>query len=109
MKLNYVTIFILTFLSLLTSGCEDVDVMLVTEAGMDAVKALALSEEDVRNLAIQTAQFSDSQNKIAARENSYSQRLKKLTYQHTLQDGFVFDFKVYETPEVNAFAGEKKS
>ncbi|GAB6194483.1 hypothetical protein JCM39068_42370 [Desulfocastanea catecholica] len=32
------------------------------------------------------------------------QRLKKLTDQHVKQDGLVFNFKVYEIPEINAFA-----
>jgi putative metalloprotease len=98
------TLLFLLCLSLLTSGCEDVDLFLVTEAGIDAVKAVVLSDETVRELAAQTAQFSDSQNKIAASENNYSQRLKKLTDQHVKQDGLVFNFKVYETPEINAFA-----
>ena len=98
------TILFLACLSLLTSGCEDVDLFLATEAGIDAVKAVRLSDETVRELAAQTAQFSDRQNKIAAGENNYAQRLKKLTDQHVQQDGLVFNFKVYEIPEINAFA-----
>ena len=72
-------------MSLLFSGCENVDVTLATQAGIDAV----------RSLAVEAAQFSDSQNKIATSESKYSQRLKKLTEQHIKQDGFVFNFKVY--------------
>ena len=81
-------------MSLLFSGCENVDVTLATQAGIDAV----------RSLAVEAAQFSDSQNKIATSESKYSQRLKKLTEQHIKQDGFVFNFKVYIAPEINAFA-----
>ncbi|MEK6201770.1 MAG: M48 family metallopeptidase [Desulfobulbaceae bacterium] len=98
------TLLFLLCLSLLTCGCEDFDLFLATEAGIDAVKAVRLSDETVRELAAQTAQFSDRQNKIAAHENKYSQRLKKLTDQHVKQDGLVFNFKVYEIPEINAFA-----
>ena len=53
--------------------------MLAAEAGMDAIKAVTLSDEAVKGLAVQAAQFSDSQNKIATTENKYHQRLKKLT------------------------------
>jgi putative metalloprotease len=97
-------ILFLACLSLLTSGCESVDLFLATEAGIDGIKAVALSDEAVRELAVQSAQFSDSQNKLAASENRYSQRLKKLTDQHVMQNGLVFNFKVYESPEINAFA-----
>lgn len=91
-------------LALMTSGCEDVDVMLATEAGIDALKAATLSDEDVKKLAGQTAQFSDRQHTVAAQHNNYAQRLQKLTAQHLKQDDLVFDFKVYLKPEVNAFA-----
>ncbi|MBC8317281.1 MAG: M48 family metallopeptidase [Desulfobulbaceae bacterium] len=99
-----VSVMILVCLSLLTGGCEEVDLMLVSQAGVDAVKAVTLSEEAVRDLATQTAQFSDSQNKIAAGQDKYARRLQQLTDQHTKQDGFEFNFKVYLTPEINAFA-----
>lgn len=99
-----ITILFLIFLSLLTSGCEDVDVMLAANAGMDAIKAATLSDEAVRDMAMQAALFSDSQNKIAANENKYHLRLKNLTDLYGKQDGYVFNFKVYLAPEINAFA-----
>jgi len=94
----------LACLSLLTSGCENVDLFLAAEAGIDGINAVILSDEAVRDMAVQSARFSDNQNKIAASENNYAQRLKRLTDQHVKQDGLVFNFKVYETPEINAFA-----
>ncbi len=97
-------ILFIVCLSLLTSGCDNVDVMLAANAGIDASKAATLSDEAVRELAVQTAQFSDSQNKIATGENKYHQRLKNLTDLHGKQDGYVFNFKVYLAPEINAFA-----
>lgn len=86
------------------SGCEDVDVMLATEAGIDALKAVTISDETVRELAEQAAQYSDSRSEIAAEGDGYQQRLRKLTDEHVKQEGYVFDFKVYLNPEVNAFA-----
>lgn len=103
MKLQRITFLFLACLSLLTSGCEDVDVMLATQAGVDAIKAVILTDEAVKELAVQAAQVSDSQNQIAASQDSYAQRLQRLTAQHTDSDGYVFDFKVYITPEINAF------
>ncbi len=91
-------------LSLVISGCEDVDMMLASQAGMDVIKAATLSDEAVRALAVQTAQSSDSKNRIAATGNKYSRRLQKLTDPFTNQDGFVFNYKVYLTAEINAFA-----
>lgn len=97
-------IFFLACLSLLASGCDNVDLFLAAEAGNDGIKAVRLSEESVRELAAQTAKFSDSQNKIAAKGNNYAQRLKRLSDRHLQQKGLSFNFKVYETPEINAFA-----
>lgn len=99
-----ITVLFLICLALLTSGCEDVDVMLAANAGMDAIKAASLSDEAVRDMAMQAALFSDSQNKIAANENKYHLRLKNLTDLYGKQDGYVFNFKVYLAPEINAFA-----
>ncbi len=78
--------------------------MLAAEAGMDAIKAVTLSDEAVKGLAVQAAQFSDSQNKIATTENKYHQRLIKLTDRHDKHGDYVFNFKVYVTSEINAFA-----
>ncbi len=103
-KLKRVILFFLVCLSLVTSGCEDVDVMLATEASIDAIKAVSLSEDEVRSLATQTSQLSDSQNRLAPSGNKYSKRLRGLSDRYIQQDGFSFDLKVYLSSEVNAFA-----
>ena len=43
----------------LLSGCEDTDIQTATDAGMDAVKALTLSDEDVQEIAAQSAEYTD--------------------------------------------------
>lgn len=91
-------------LSLLTCGCEDVDVLLVADAAIEAITAVTLSDESVKGLAMKAAELSDSQNKIASDNNHYSQRLQQLTERYVQQDDFVFDIKVYENSKVNAFA-----
>ena len=78
--------------------------MLATEAGLDAIKAVTLNDEAVSSLAMEAARFSDSQNKVAPDEDGYSRRLRKLSAPYIKRDGFVFNFKVYKTPDINAFA-----
>lgn len=90
--------------SLLTSDCGDVDVLLVTEASIDAITAVTLSDEAMKEPAIEAAKLSDSQNTIAPNNNHYSQRLQQLTEKLVQQDGYLFDIKVYKKSEVNVFA-----
>jgi putative metalloprotease len=85
-------------------SCEDTNVSVMTNAATDAVTAFTLSDEDVKNLAKRAANDSDSKNRIALAENPYDRRLQKLIADHNQRDGKSFDFKVYLTNEVNAFA-----
>jgi metalloprotease len=101
------TAVILTFISLLLSGCEDntgVDLILAADAGIDAVKAVIISDEDVRNMAVETVQFSDGKNRVASAHSSHAQRLQRLTARYVQQGDLQFNFKAYLTPEINAFA-----
>ncbi len=91
-------------LCLLSSGCEDADIMLVADAGIDAVKAITLNDEAVQEMAVQASQHADSSNSVAPQSNPYAQRLARLTNAHLQQDAMRFNFKVYLAPEVNAFA-----
>lgn len=47
------------------AGSENTDVLTATDAGMDAVKALTLSDKDVLAIASQSADLSDRKNRIA--------------------------------------------
>lgn len=85
-------------------GCEDTDVGLVAEAGLDAIKAVTLSDEEVESLAVQAARHADMRNTLATPENPYNRRLRRLVGEHLEEDGVRFNFKVYLTPQVNAFA-----
>jgi len=86
------------------AGCENTDVLTATDAGMDAVKALTLSDKDVLAIASQSADLSDRKNRIAPPDDKYSKRLNRLVHQK-FQDGNVtFNYGVYISPEVNAFA-----
>lgn len=96
-------VLLCTLLVLLT-GCEDTDVGLVAEAGLDAIKAVTLSDEEVESLAVQAARHADMRNALATPENPYNRRLRRLVGEHLEEDGVRFNFKVYLTPQVNAFA-----
>jgi putative metalloprotease len=102
MILKYVVIVI--GIALLVSGCEDTDLILATDAGLDAVKALTLSDKEVREIAAQTAQNSDKKHKLAPPGNKYAIRLGKLVPQQYQDGEYTFNYGVYISPEVNAFA-----
>lgn len=101
------TAVVVILISLLLGGCEDntgVDLMLAADAGIDAVKAVIISDEAVRNMAFETVAFSDSKNRVAPMQSSYAQRLQRLTARYTQSGDQQFNFKAYLTPEINAFA-----
>ena len=97
-----VMIFCLSML--LLSGCEDTDIQTAADAGIDALKALTLSDKDVQEIASQSARLSDDKHILAPPENKYAKRLNHLVG-HNLQDGNLkFNYGVYISHEVNAFA-----
>lgn len=101
LKLTFIIpcLFLLCF-----AGCENVDLLMATDAGVDAVKAVSLSEEAVREMAKQSSAYADSRQSIAPPENTYAKRLKRLVGEHHREDGLDFNYRVYLDKEVNAFA-----
>lgn len=96
-------VFLVIALSFLTS-CEDTNLFILTDAGIDAVNAVTLSDEDVRSIASQASVAVDLKHRLADESSPYERRLRKLLAGFEERDGFNFDVKVYLTPEVNAFA-----
>lgn len=92
------------FCIFLLSGCEDTDIQTATDAGMDAVKALTLSDEDVQEIAAQSAKYTDNKHGLAGPENKYAKRLNRLVGQNLRDGNIKFNYGVYISPEVNAFA-----
>lgn len=89
---------------LIILGCEDTNMRLATEAGMEAVKALTLSEDQVRQLSAKTADYLDNKHRIAPPDNPYAERLRRLVADHEKEEGYKFHYKVYLSSKVNAFA-----
>jgi metalloprotease len=73
-------------------------------AGMDAFRAMTISERQIMMQASQYAAQSDVQNRVAAAGNPYTIRLQKLTARHVQDNGLRLNYRVYLSPMVNAFA-----
>ncbi|MFH0727217.1 MAG: M48 family metallopeptidase [Pseudomonadota bacterium] len=85
-------------------GCEDTDLRTAADAGMDAIKALTLSDTELQEIASQSATYSDKKHTLATPENRYAKRLVLLVDQNFREDNVRFNYGVYISPEVNAFA-----
>lgn len=95
---------VLALMALCISSCEDTDLLIMTDAASDAVKAITLSDEDIRELALQAARESDSAHTLAPPGSSYDRRIGKLVGKHDQRDGYSLNFKVYLADDINAFA-----
>jgi metalloprotease len=73
-------------------------------AGMDAFRAMTISERQIMMQASQYAAQSDAQNRLAAPNDPYSLRLRSLTARHGQDNGLRLNYRVYLSPMVNAFA-----
>ena len=74
------------------------------DAGKDLAKSESLSDEELKSTFDQMSAEMDSQNQVAPAGNPYAKRLTKLTSGLGTHDGLKMNFKVYLTPEINAFA-----
>jgi putative metalloprotease len=97
-------ITVICFGIVLLSGCENTDLPIAVDAGMDAVKALTLSDKDVQEIAYQSSLYSDKNNTLATPESQYAKRLTRLVDQNFKDDNVEFNYWVYISPEINAFA-----
>ena len=86
------------------SGCENTDVQLAAEAGIDAYKAITLSDQAVAELSAKSSAAMDNQHSIAPAGSTCAKRLQALVGDLYELDGYTFDFKVYLKDDVNAFA-----
>lgn len=73
-------------------------------AGADLVKSATLSDSEVQAMAAESSKTLDKQNKVAPASSAYGKRLAKIVKGLNSEDGLKLNFKVYQNPEVNAFA-----
>lgn len=97
-------IIFVSIIGLMAPGCEETDVGMAVDAGIEAFRAATLDDEDVKKLSMQLSRQYDRNHTVAHHENPYAIRLRRLTAQHRDRYGRKFDFKVYLSPKVNAFA-----
>jgi putative metalloprotease len=90
--------------SFFITSCEDTNVRLAAEAANEALQAITLTDKEVTRLSRKTVQKADQQNLIAPPNSSYANRLSALTKNIPHLDGYSFNFKVYMTKDINAFA-----
>jgi metalloprotease len=95
---------LLLLLAPLLIACENTNLSLLTEATSDAVTAVTLDDADVRRITRLAIADVDSKHQIAPAGNRYEARLRRLASPFVQRDGRTFDFKVYLTREINAFA-----
>ena len=70
----------------------------------NTVKGLTISDKEIKEIAKDYIVASDKEHEIAPSSNAYSKRLNKLVKNHIKEDGLELDFKVYLSPEMNAFS-----
>ena len=85
-------------------SAPDIDAGLAIGSGKDLLDAATISDAEVKNAASEFIQYSDKNNRVPKSKNSYAKRLQRLTKRHLNEDGLKLNFKVYVSPEVNAFA-----
>ncbi|WP_345950039.1 M48 family metalloprotease [Mucilaginibacter sp. PAMB04274] len=68
------------------------------------VKAVTFSDADAAKLAGEAVAYMDTHNPVAAENDPYTVRLKKLFAKHQNEGGMKLNFKVYKVKDINAFA-----
>lgn len=85
-------------------GCKGVNLSGALSAGTDAVKAVTLSDADVKNMALSASKEYDQSHQVAKESSPYGVRLAKITKGMKNDAELKPDIKVYIKNEVNAFA-----
>jgi metalloprotease len=85
-------------------SCENTNLLMMTDAASDAVTAMTLSDEDVRKLSRQAAAQEDSKHRVAPPGSPDDTRLRRLVDKYGQYQGRSYNFKVYLTHDINAFA-----
>src|ERR1700712_5383175 len=74
------------------------------DAAKKGTKSFTYTDEDAANQAGHAVEWMDAHNPVAAENDKYTTRLKKIFAAHSNEDGLVLNFKVYKVVDINAFA-----
>jgi putative metalloprotease len=97
-------------LSALVSGVSMVNPALaidfgkMLEAGKDLVDSTSISDEELKSYFDQMSNQMDQEHTVAGPGTAQGKRLAKLVKGLDNHEGLKLNFKVYKTPEINAFA-----
>ena len=69
-----------------------------------AVKAATLSDEEMKELSLQSVEAMDAQNPVVPDGDPLAKRFKALVKGLESEDGLTLNFKLYNVADVNAFA-----
>lgn len=83
---------------------KGIDTKKLIQAGAELHAAKTLSDEDIAMLSREAVDWMDANNQIAADEDEYGARLKRLTANISDANGLPLNFKVYLVTDINAFA-----
>ncbi|MCZ2498394.1 M48 family metalloprotease [Xylophilus sp. Kf1] len=90
------------------AGCETMktmDVSKLSDIGGTAMKAMSLNDGDIAAMSDQSCASMDQKNQVAPANNKYSTRLNQvIRNMPTTVNGKPASYKVYITPDVNAWA-----
>ncbi len=73
-------------------------------AGLDAFKAVTVSEAELIDASRQMRAYEDKKRTVPPAGNKYAKRLARLTAKHVNEDGMKLNFKVYMVNDINANA-----
>ena len=94
--------------TLTLAGCETMktmDVSKLTDVGSTAMKAMSLSDGDIVSMSDQSCAALDQKNQVAPANSKYTVRLNQvIRAMPTTVNGKTANYKVYVTPDVNAWA-----
>ncbi len=87
------------------TGCQGLSLDDAMSLGSQSFQAISLSDSEVKTLSNQSCAQLDAKSKIAPANSTYTQRLNKIAQSlgHDI-NGTKVNYKVYITPEVNAWA-----
>ncbi|MBS9777797.1 MAG: M48 family metalloprotease [Gammaproteobacteria bacterium] len=90
--------------SLTLAGCSANQLNAGLGAAGSLFKGFSITNEELAAQARLSAKAMDKKSKVASSRNKYSRRLRKLTRKLKTHDGLKFNYKVYISKQVNAFA-----
>ncbi len=100
MNKYFLSLFIST--AFFMSGCTAVNMSQASVAGLKALQAMTVSDEQIQQYTREFIEQSDKENQLAAADDPYTVRIENITKAFNNRDGL--NIKVYKKDEVNAFA-----